>query len=142
MLNLRKVTYEDCYLLFKWINDEAVRKNSFNSENIDIQEHKLWLKKKLQEENTKLYIILKDDCDVGVIRIEKNQEEYIISYSIAREFRGQKIGKQILIYIKEFMKGKKLVGLVKHDNIASIKAFEGAGYKKIIEKEYIKFVSI
>jgi L-amino acid N-acyltransferase YncA len=44
--------------------------------------------------------------------------------------------------MKDNMKERKLVGLVKHDNIASIKSFESAGYKKNIEKDYIKFISM
>lgn len=47
MLSLRKVIYEDYYLLFEWTNDEEVRKNSFSYDKVDIDTHKLWLKNKL-----------------------------------------------------------------------------------------------
>lgn len=56
MLSLRKVIYEDYYLLFEWTNDEEVRKNSFSYDKVDIDTHKLWLKNKLQDENTQLYL--------------------------------------------------------------------------------------
>jgi len=49
IIKLRKATYEDCYLLFDWANDDAVRANSFNSEKIDIETHKKWLEDKLQD---------------------------------------------------------------------------------------------
>jgi len=142
IIKLRKATYEDCYLLFDWANDEAVRANSFNSKKIDIEAHKQWLKNKLQDKNTELYIILNDGYNVGTIRIDNSDIEAMISYSIASEFRGKGIGKAVLKYIKDNMKERKLVGLVKHDNIASIKSFESAGYKKNIEKDYIKFISV
>ncbi len=142
IIKLRKATYQDCYLLFDWANDEAVRANSFNSEKIDIETHKRWLEDKLQDKNTELYIILNDNYKVGTIRIENRDREAMISYSIASEFRGKGIGKAVLKHMKDSMKERKLVGLVKHDNIASIKSFESAGYKKNIEKDYIKFISI
>ena len=41
---LRKATYEDMDLIFKWANDSAVRNNAFNQEKIEYQEHKKWFK--------------------------------------------------------------------------------------------------
>ncbi|MCR8744767.1 GNAT family N-acetyltransferase [Romboutsia lituseburensis] len=140
MISLREANYRDFNLLFNWTNDEQVRKNSFNKEKIDLEIHKMWFNNKLKDKNTKIYIIINDEIEVGVIRLSKENNEYLISYSVDSNYRGRGIGTKAILYLNDIMKGKKLVGLVKHENIISSKVFEKAGYNKIIYNDYIKFV--
>ena len=53
--------------------------------------------------------------------------------SLASEFRGQHLAKPVIrtgiAYIRRDPSIKKLVAHIKHENIASVKAFERAGFQ-------------
>lgn len=127
--SLRNVIMTDCGLLFKWANDMEVRKNSFNTEPISYKEHIEWFGKKLQSADTFMYILVAGNEDIGVIRLDRIEDEvYLINYSIAEEYRGLGYATHLLELIKEKYKLSLLVGKVKAENIGSIKAFLKAGY--------------
>lgn len=139
-LTLRKVTKEDCETLFIWANEEETRKNSFKKEDIDINTHIKWFNEKLEDINTEMYIILKDNLEVGQIRVEIKDHVGIISFSIDKKYRNMGIGKQILKTIKQYSQCNTFIGRVKKENMASIKAFKNAGYRQIESTEYIEFI--
>lgn len=141
MVDFRNVIAEDCELLFKWANEESVRKNSVMSDKIDLDNHIKWFNNKMNDPNCKIFIITKDNIDVGQIRIDILNNVGIISYSIDKMFRGQGIGTEALKFIKLKLNNINLVGMVKKENKPSIKAFENAGYKKIDKGNYIEFTS-
>nr|WP_294572348.1 GNAT family N-acetyltransferase [uncultured Romboutsia sp.] len=141
MIKLRKATYDDCNILFEWANDPSVRANSFNTKAIEIDDHRTWLKKKLTDKNTDLFIVTYNNDNVGTIRLDKDADESIISYSIDKNYRGRGIGTKVLDVIKKEMQELTLVGFVKKENIPSIKAFEKAGYIRFDEENQIKFIS-
>ena len=84
---LRKATYEDVDLLFKWANDPAVRNNAFNQEKIDYQEHKKWFKNRLEDKNTLIYILTKNSKDIGQIRVDIDNGVGEIDFSVAKSER-------------------------------------------------------
>ena len=93
MIYLRKAEATDVDLLFEWANEPEVRKNSFNSELIDYSVHTKWFNKVLSSDNIEQFILMDDDTAVGQIRININEDEAEISYSIGAEFRGKGYGK-------------------------------------------------
>lgn len=128
-------TEEYCDLLFKWTNDEEVRLNSFNSEVLKYEEHKKWFKSKIESNNTIIYIYKARSQDIGVIRLEGMEDNsYVINYSITKEYRKKGYATDLLKLIKERYKEQLLIGKVKKENIASIKAFIRAGY--VMKEEY------
>lgn len=141
MLSLRRAAKEDSMLLFEWINDSDVRKNSFNPNYISIEEHLKWFESKLHDVNCEIYIILYNYKNIGMLRLEKEGSYYKISYLIDKKYRGKGIGTKLLSYIKKIFFNRILVGYVKYDNTASIKAFEKSKYIKINKENYIKFIS-
>jgi RimJ/RimL family protein N-acetyltransferase len=128
-LNLRLATIDDSKLLFDWANDPEVRKASFSTKSIDWKDHVEWLKKKLKRENSFLYIFQLDDIPIGMIRFDKEEENtFILSYSIASEFRGKSYSSRLITeglsqLSKEIKQQIYVVAFVKVDNIASQKAF-------------------
>ena len=112
MIKLRKATYDDCNILFEWANDPSVRANSFNTKAIEIDDHRTWLKKKLTDKNTDLFIVTYNNDNVGTIRLDKDADESIISYSIDKNYRGRGIGTKVLDVIKKEMQNWcKIVGM-------------------------------
>ena len=142
---VKSTTNEYMELYWVWANDKQVRKNSINKEPIPFNIHKEWFHNKLVDNNCSLYLILIDKHPVGQVRFENEGNFARIDYSIARQFRGRKLGKKILDEaIKEYQihSDKKILGEVLPNNIASAKTFESLGFsmetnkgKKIYTKE-------
>lgn len=140
MISLRRATSDDYILLFQWLNDSEVRKNSFSQEIVKLENHIKWFQSKLKDDKNNIFIVMKDKVEVGQIRVEIDNDVGTISYSIDSNYRGQGIGTEILNLIKLEFEDIKLIGYVKKDNIASIKVFEKAGYKKVEYNDFIEFI--
>lgn len=140
MISLRRATSDDYILLFQWLNDSEVRKNSFSQEIVKLENHIKWFQSKLKDDKNNIFIVMKDKIEVGQIRVEIDNDVGTISYSIDSNYRGQGIGTEILNLIKLEFEDIKLIGYVKKDNIASIKVFEKAGYKKVEYNDFIEFI--
>lgn len=141
-LFLRYATMDDVELLYEWRNDEVVRMNSFNSNEIGYEEHVSWLKKYLKDECCRIYIIVDDKECVGQIKVRVIDNEAEVGYSIGKKFRGHGYGTKSLLLIKEQLKKdfpnvSKITGRVKVDNVVSKRAFESAEYYV----GYIQYVS-
>ena len=138
MLRLRLATKEDCDLLFEWANDTECRRNSFSQEKIEYDIHVKWFHNRLQDTTSDLFIAIEDRKEVGMLRLDYNQNQAVISYSVATKERRKGYGKNILQlaeqYVREHRKDIQiLVGEVKKENLVSMHRFEELGYEK---KEY------
>lgn len=136
MLGLRKADSKDITTIFNWANDPVVRSNAFNQNQIAFQDHVKWFASKLQSPGVLFLILEKDNQPAGQIRYELDANEVIISYMISDKYRGLGLGTKILLMGEEYILSNKvfplqtsIVGYVKKENIASLKAFERGGYK-------------
>lgn len=130
---LRDATERDIDLLFDWANETSVRAASFNSHEIEYEEHKKWFKDLLSRDDAKQYIFVQGNEPIGQIRIYVNDTEAEIGYSICAEKRGAGYGKEMVSLLveqmkKDFPKVKKLTAKVKPGNAASQKVFLDIGY--------------
>ena len=84
-----------------------------------------------------------------MIRFNINEDKAIISYLLEPKYHGMGLGQTILtkglkILQEEYEKGyfsfKNVIGCVKQENIASIKAFERLGFTKSIEGKTLNFI--
>lgn len=151
-LYLRPATRDDLKLLFDWVNEPAVRQNSFNTSAISITEHSDWLESVLDDRDTKLFIIQEDAIPIGQVRLVHDTNVWHISYSIALPYRAQGYGKIILqLAENELIRGghvgENLYAEVKADNIASRRIFRKLGYSEVAGQHdnahgYIKDVSL
>lgn len=144
---LREANMQDVDLIYKWANDEDVRKNSFNSAEIPYDTHVKWYSKLLQDDSRVQLILEKEENGVieaiGQIRYQYDAEEQSveIGYSVDKNYRGQGYGKTLIKLggerIKDyFPEVKKIIGKVKPENKASIQAFLKNGYtEKCVELE-------
>ena len=134
MYNLRKATIDDAKLLFDWTNDDDVRATAVVKKKIEWDEHINWLTNKLQSNQSHIFILTDDKNEnIGVIRFDKNNDDFVISYSIDKLHRGKGMGYLILqLGIKELLQNEsqcKFVASVQTDNIASNKIFEKLGFR-------------
>nr|WP_262902622.1 GNAT family N-acetyltransferase [Pontibacter aydingkolensis] len=130
---MREATTDDLMLLFDWANDPEVRKNSFNPNPILLESHTRWLHTKLEDKQSMLYIAEVSGVPAAHIRFELLNGKAIISYLIGSDFRGKGLGHMILKkgvakLLQHQPKLNLIEGLVQKENIASIRAFEKAGF--------------
>ena len=131
-IKIRKATSSDSEILFEWANDPITRSNSFNSGNINWEDHLKWFKNQLTNNSNYIYIAFDlSDSLIGTIRIETTTEETIIGVTIAPEKRGLGFASSIIkLACHEFWKTNNnvITAYIKIDNSTSTKAFKKAGF--------------
>ncbi|MBI5888761.1 MAG: GNAT family N-acetyltransferase [Deltaproteobacteria bacterium] len=134
-INFRYIDESDVEDLFEWRNHPEVRKNSFNMAPLIFKEHEEWFKRKIKNSDTTIYMACCGNDKIGSIRFEDNGEVEKVSVMLNPKFTGKGLGSKIIRigtwkFISEKKPGKPVVAEIKRDNIASIKAFERAGFKE------------
>jgi methionyl-tRNA formyltransferase len=134
-IRLRAATKADERALFDWANDAITRANAFESDPIDWETHVEWLDARLARSETTQILIAErfDGHTVGQIRFDRSGEKAMIDYSVAPSHRGEGLGVRILEKgcrraLAIWPGVDRLVGIVKRENIGSVKSFERAGF--------------
>jgi RimJ/RimL family protein N-acetyltransferase len=144
MYKLRKATVDDAKLLFEWTNDDEVRATAVVKKRIEWEEHINWLTNKMQSGQSHIYILTGSNENIGVVRFDKDNDAFAISYSIDKLHRKKGMGHLILQLglekMKEIIPQCKFKALVQMDNIASNLIFQKLDFrleKTEIIKEHI-----
>ena len=96
MFMVRKATVDDMEKYFEWVNDKNVRVNSFQSNQISLNNHIHWFNRKLNDEGSYLYVIEKSSVMLGQVRFDVLGKEATIDYSIDQEHRGLGLSKDLI----------------------------------------------
>ena len=130
MLNLRLANLDDMVNVFNLSNDDIVRQNSIHHEKIKWEEHCKWFKKRILKKDEPFYIAEDEEKNfIGQVRIDKKNEEFIISISIKSDYRGKGLASEILKKCIKTSKIKNIIAYIYDKNTASIKSFENVGFK-------------
>jgi UDP-2,4-diacetamido-2,4,6-trideoxy-beta-L-altropyranose hydrolase len=132
-LTLREASEDDLLLVHSWNNDPEVRQHSFNTEQIPLESHSRWFRAKLCDPKSRIYIAEIAGVPAAQIRFDIKGIGATISYLISREFRGKGLGHIVLMkgtemFRRDCIEVEVVEGLVQWDNVASIRAFEKAGF--------------
>ena len=130
-LALRPAIQLDAKSLFNLRNHPEVRRRSNNPDEIDFKTHCQWFDKVMLDQNKKILIAEQDAQFVGMVRFEKTDEAYLMSWAVSPEVHGQGIGKSMLKNAIESMGNHRLVAEIKEDNLASISIAESAGMTQV-----------
>jgi RimJ/RimL family protein N-acetyltransferase len=147
-LLLKKAEEKDVDLLFNWISDPVVRKQSLSAEKISYEDHVRWFLKKMNDSNCYLYIVYINDLPIGMIRFDVDAAKTTISYLLDKAQRGKGIGTTLVTTgVKRFLDERAFQGIiyaiVKISNLASIKIFQKLGFEKeSADKNLIRFKKI
>lgn len=137
-IHYRKAKLSDLDLYFAWTNDPATRSNSFNTQEVDYQEHTRWFSRKIDDKKALLLVFENEEnIPVGQIRIEQKTEENIIGISVDKTFRGLGLAVPMLttaceVFFTEFQ-AKNIHAYIKKTNLASLNSFRKAGFEIINE---------
>lgn len=133
---LRQATFEDAQDIFSLANDDVVRKNSFKPDRIEWEHHLEWLKKKLVDSNCSFFIVECLGRFAGQVRFDvaSQQGEAVVNISLKKNIRGLGLSPLVINEsVGKLMKVRKDVKLiracVKDENVASMRAFEKAGFR-------------
>ncbi len=135
-LKIRSVTDEDCQFLWELANDPTVRASSFQGDPIPWEQHLNWFHMKRGDPNCYMYIVTdQDDHRVGQVRFDLTSglsPEANVGASIVRSVRGRGYGVQALQLachrLFETTRIMRIAAYIKPGNLASIRAFEHAGF--------------
>jgi len=142
--NIRKASASDMLSVFKLSNNSEVRNNSFHQKEILLEEHKIWFKNTINNPDIYFLIVEVAKRFAGQIRYNIEQNECVVGISVSSEFRGISLGEKALKesakkFKQRFPNINKISAYIKNDNIASIKIFEKAGYKMLLENDINNF---
>ena len=135
LITLRRVTYDDCNMIWQWSNEEETRKVSFSQGLISWDEHVQWFKEKLADPNHVFFIATNGNKNpLGQIRYSIEGKKAIVSFSIAPESRNLGYGSEVLRVAARKLfhetEVEEILAFVKDENSVSFKTFQNAGFKK------------
>ncbi|MBC6698978.1 UDP-2,4-diacetamido-2,4,6-trideoxy-beta-L-altropyranose hydrolase [Hymenobacter sp. BT190] len=133
---LRPATTTDSAQLLTWTNDPTVRQFSFNPDPVAQPMHELWLAARLRDPNS-LLLLAEDAASgqpLGLIRFQVEASQATLSYLLDARFRGRGLAPLLLLagtrqLAQTFGAVRQVVGHVQAANVASMKAFERAGFR-------------
>lgn len=137
---IRAVTHDDCGLLWRWVNDPAVRNASYISDFIPLEKHTEWFEKHLKDPDSYHFIAYGiDNAPLGQIRFDLKSNEAEVDISVAPEKRGMGyasliIRKGLIELRKKCVNLKIVAAFIKLENTNSLHSFERAGFIKTGEE--------
>lgn len=145
-IEIRKATIDDEKLLFEWVNEPTVRKFSFSSKDITNEDHKDWLRLKLNDPNC--LILIGTDSNtipIGQVRIESINYKNYIDISIDKEARGLGFAQILIEESVKFWRNARinswpLIAEVLFTNKASQQVFINSGFVKCSSENDENFI--
>jgi RimJ/RimL family protein N-acetyltransferase len=144
----RIANFNDAALLLKWRNDPDVQRYSIHSEEIQVEDHEVWLARRLKRIQLEPFFVFHvDDEAVGMTRLDLlpgSRGEYEISIMVEPEKNNMGIGTRILESTCEtffnLQLGISLVAQIHMKNIISQKLFENAEFRRDdIQGEFLRY---
>lgn len=140
---IRPLEISDAEVSWKWRNDEVVWKftGSKPQNKITLEVELEWIKKVINEENSKRFAILVDDIYVGNIQLTNIQKGETGEYHIFignKEYWNKGIAKyatsQIIKYAKNILNLKKLFLYVNPNHLHAIKLYNKCKFVKVSDE--------
>ena len=131
---LQTVTQAHCELIFNWQQHPKTRAFSRNPNPPTWDEHQHWFTQTIENEQVDFYLLMHQGKPAGFVRlnpkpVEDQPDAKEVSIAIAPECHGKGLGVIALNLLTTLHKGSKLLAFIDTNNIASVKAFERAGFK-------------
>ncbi|UOR07484.1 UDP-2,4-diacetamido-2,4,6-trideoxy-beta-L-altropyranose hydrolase [Hymenobacter aerilatus] len=134
-LRLRPVVASDSDQLLAWANEPAVRQYSFIPTPIERADHERWFANRLHDKDS-LLLLAEDETThepAGLIRFMVDESTALLSYLLAATHRGRGLAAGLLVagvraLQQQFPEVRRVEGQVLAANVASVRAFERAGF--------------
>ena len=136
-LYLIKIKISDSDLVLKLSNEKKVRKWSLNHKKIKHSDHLRWLKSKLRNKNFYFWKFVNTSKCLGLVRIEKKNRKYFLSYLISKEYRGKGLGTIMIVKALNKINKKIIYAKSFSKNYSSNKTLINSGFKIFNKKQNI-----
>lgn len=138
-VTLRRAGEGDGALLREWRNDADAVRFSATARPVSPEAHARWLAARLADSDTRLWIAEEARVPVGQVRVDLADGSGVVSIAVAAVARGGGIGQAMLrAAIEEIAREDaaiQLRALIHPDNIASLRAFERVGFRRVSSDE-------
>jgi spore coat polysaccharide biosynthesis predicted glycosyltransferase SpsG/GNAT superfamily N-acetyltransferase len=128
---IREATESDSGLLLAWRNDPETRAWSRTTDPVAPADHSEWLARALNDPGRRLLIAEYDHEPVGTVRLDRDDDHWEISITVAPEARGRGLAVPILLAAERSLDRTTIRACVNRDNAASIAVFRRAGYRTL-----------
>ena len=136
LYSFRSARNEDAELLWQWRNDPEVRSVSFTQNVIPLESHRNWLAKRLAGTDSTIWIVEDQSRrPVGQIRFDHLDDAGVISIILDQTIRGSGLGRHLISQgcqtFFDSTTAREIIAQIKPGNVASERAFRGAGFVSI-----------
>lgn len=135
VVHLRPATATDRDRLLDWRNDPDSVRFSLTNRAVAPDEHDTWLRSRLDDPATRLSIGEIGGEPVGMVRVDVEAAQGLVSIAVAPTHRGHGHGKALLVALIDTLRGDPqvdtLLAEVVATNEASRRAFSAAGFSEI-----------
>jgi len=133
-VTLRPATRDDADRLLAWRNDPDAVRFSSTGRAVAPEEHRAWIASRLAREQPRLWVGEEDGRSVGQVRLDVDGGVGIVSIAVAPEHRGRGLAAELLQRLAQLTAADpevhRLVAHVSAANLASLRAFEHAGFRQ------------
>jgi RimJ/RimL family protein N-acetyltransferase len=133
-MTLRTATERDAPLLLEWRNDPLAVRFSVTGREVTPAEHEQWLITRLGDPDTRLWIAEEGSAAVGQVRVDLDNGIGIVSIGVAPDRRGRGVAsamlRSMLMEMEADPRASRLRAMAHRENIASVRAFEGLGFRR------------
>ena len=139
-VKVRPMTWADRQRVFQWSNDLETRRNSFQTQQIQWDEHLEWMRRKLEDPESHTYIGTIGDRPFATVQFERSPDgDAEIGINIDARFRGKGLSVPLLeaartAYLAD-AGSRRVRARVKSFNARAIRAFENARYVRTGREE-------
>lgn len=139
VLTYRPATAGDADLLRGWRNDPVTREMSRSPDVVGPEEHRAWLRETLADPCRTLLVVERDGLPVGTLRFDRDGPRAEVSVALESGERGGGLGTQAIAEATELQLAawpelEVVTAEVQRRNVASLRAFERAGYRMTAER--------
>nr|HEX4316723.1 GNAT family N-acetyltransferase [Kofleriaceae bacterium] len=129
---LRPATADDCARVWAFNFAPDVRAVSGDARLVDLDEHTRWYQRRLQRDDSPMWIVEAAGLPVGVVRVDRMADGAgRISIALAKDARGRGIGRQSIAAACatwDACSDAPIVAHIRLDNQHSRAAFESCGF--------------
>jgi len=128
-VKLCAATLADAALLHAWRNDAETRANSHNRDAVAWDDHLAWLAAVLADPARELLIAEQDGTAVGTVRLDREGDDTLLSWTVAPARRGRGLGRTMVRCAVARVPAARLRAEIAVSNARSIAIARGAGFR-------------
>lgn len=140
-LYLKRASLSDCECLFNWQQAPTTRRYALVAAIPSWQEHCQWFRTKVIDPNSFLFMIRRNNTDVGMVRLDPLEADntYQISIITGPEYYRQGVAKSALELIRKAFNSIIINATVLSENIASKALFHSMGYVDVDKTHWVQY---